>query len=268
VLVAVWGIHNDALSNELVEEGFISIGWSAIPNLHSIGGDRDSLKQALAGAYPDAKAGAIPVWAGILYRFGFEMKEGDIVIAPYRTDSTLNFGVITAEYEYVPNAPVHPHRRKVRWLKTGVSRGLFPQEALYEIGSAMTLFRVKKNVQVFLNFLNAGPDAVAPGMPLDSIERQAADDWIETEPSAARLDQFTHDFILKTLLQDLSHEEFEHFTADLLRAMGYEARVTPYSSDGGVDVIAHRDPLGLEPPVIKVQCKHTAVRVPPGRSAP
>ena len=260
MLVAVWGIHNDALSNELVEEGFISIGWSAIPNLHSIGGDRDSLKQALAGAYPDAKAGAIPVWAGILYRFGFEMKEGDIVIAPYRTDSTLNFGVITAEYEYVPNAPVHPHRRKVRWLKTGVSRGLFPQEALYEIGSAMTLFRVKKNVQVFLNFLNAGPDAVAPGMPLDSIERQAADDWIETEPSAARLDQFTHDFILKTLLQDLSHEEFEHFTADLLRAMGYEARVTPYSSDGGVDVIAHRDPLGLEPPVIKVQCKHTAAQ--------
>lgn len=76
-MVAVWGIHNDALSDELVEEGFISIGWSDIPDLRSIGSDRDSLKRALSGAYPEAKAGAIPVWAGILYRFGFEMKEGD-----------------------------------------------------------------------------------------------------------------------------------------------------------------------------------------------
>ena len=63
--------------------------------------------------------------------------------------------------------------------------------------------------------------------------------------------------MLKTLLHDLEHEEFEHFTADLLRAMGYQARVTPYVADDGIDAIAHRDPLGLEPPTIKVQCKHT-----------
>ena len=258
-LIAVWGIHNDALSDELVEEGFISIGWSAIPDIRSIGSDRDSLKRALSAAYPEAKAGAIPVWAGILYRFGFEMKEGDIVIAPYRADSTLNFGVITGGYEYLPEAPVHPHRRKVRWVKTGVSRGVFPQEALYEIGSAMTLFRVKKNVPVFMNFLDADTDSSAQEH-LAVTDTQTVDEWIETEPSAARLDQFTHDFILKTLLQDLSHEEFEHFTADLLRAMGYQARVTSYTSDGGVDVIAHKDPLGLEPPVIKVQCKHTSAQ--------
>lgn len=257
-MVAVWGIHNDALSNELVEDGFISIGWSAIPDLRSIGSDRESLKRALSSAYPEAKAGAIPVWAGILYRFGFEMREGDIVIAPYRADSTLNFGVVTGGYDYLPEAPVHPHRRSVRWVKTGVSRGLFPQKALYEIGSAMTLFRVRKNVQVFMNFLDSGTDSV----PLEdhATEPQIVDEWIETEPSAARLDQFTHDFVLKTLLQELSHEEFELFTADLLRAMGYQARVTPYSSDGGVDVIAHKDPLGLEPPVIKVQCKHTSAQ--------
>ena len=62
--------------------------------------------------------------------------------------------------------------------------------------------------------------------------------------------------MLEALKSDLSHREFEEFTADLLRAMGYEARVTQYSQDGGVDIIAHRDPLGVEPPVIKVQCKH------------
>lgn len=40
----------------------------------------------------------------------------------------------------------------------------------------------------------------------------------------------------------------------LLRAMGYRTTVTQKSGDGGVDVIASRDPLGIEPPIIKVQC--------------
>ena len=50
---------------------------------------------------------------------------------------------------------------------------------------------------------------------------------------------------------------FEMFTAGLPQAMGYRTEVTPASGDGDVDVIAYRDPLGLEPPIIKVQCKRT-----------
>lgn len=51
--------------------------------------------------------------------------------------------------------------------------------------------------------------------------------------------------------------QFEHFVAHLLEAMGYRTRVTQATGDGGVDVIAHRDALGLEPPIVKVQCKRT-----------
>ena len=39
--------------------------------------------------------------------------------------------------------------------------------------------------------------------------------------------------------------------------MGYHARVTQKSADGGVDIIAHKDELGFEEPIIKVQCKQT-----------
>lgn len=72
--------------------------------------------------------------------------------------------MITGEYEFLHDAPVHPHRRSVRWIKTGVSRGLFPQKALYEIGSALTLFKVKKNVQVFERFLEFGAEDIAPSI--------------------------------------------------------------------------------------------------------
>ncbi|MFZ5587687.1 MAG: restriction endonuclease [Thermodesulfobacteriota bacterium] len=37
--------------------------------------------------------------------------------------------------------------------------------------------------------------------------------------------------------------------------MGYRAKVTQKVGDGGIDIIAHRDELGLQPPIIKVQVK-------------
>lgn len=37
--------------------------------------------------------------------------------------------------------------------------------------------------------------------------------------------------------------------------MGYRTRLSPEGPDAGVDIIAHRDELGLEPPIIKVQVK-------------
>jgi restriction system protein len=37
--------------------------------------------------------------------------------------------------------------------------------------------------------------------------------------------------------------------------MGYRTRVSPEGPDGGVDIVAHKDELGFEPPIIKVQVK-------------
>ena len=39
--------------------------------------------------------------------------------------------------------------------------------------------------------------------------------------------------------------------------MGYNTRVSPEGPDGGVDILAHKDELGFEPPIIKVQVKST-----------
>jgi restriction system protein len=254
----MWGIHNDALGAELVEVGFISIGWEEMADLRTIGDDRTLMKRAVELAYPDAKPGAVPVWAGVLLRFAFDMQVGDVIVAPYRADSTLNFGVVDGPYEHHPEARVHPHRRSVRWVRVGVARGLFPQTVLYEIGAAITLFQIRRGAATFEAFLASGSDeAFVEVSAASGIEAENVESWAADEPSAARIDQYSRDFVLNTLLKEVSDEEFEHFVADLLRTIGYQARVTPYAGDGGVDVIAHRDPLGLEPPIIKVQCKHT-----------
>lgn len=256
-MTAVWGVHNDALSTELIEEGFISIGWDKIGDLSKIGPDREALKAAQKQAYPETKPGAVPVQAGTLHRFAFEMQIGDVVVAPYKIDSTINIGVVSGAYQYVAGAPTHPHRRPVEWKKIGIARSIFTRPALYEIGSAITVFGIKKHPAEFLAVLGASStsDEVITAA-VEHVQQQSAEDLAD-EPRASRVDRFTRDFVLTQLrFPRISHQEFEEFTADLLRALGYQARVTQYSQDGGVDVIAHRDPLGVEPPLIKVQCKH------------
>jgi restriction system protein len=72
---------------------------------------------------------------------------------------------------------------------------------------------------------------------------------------AEDIEQTTHDFILKRLAQELKGHPFAEFVASLLATMGYRTRVSPEGPDGGVDIIAHKDELGFEPPIIKVQVK-------------
>jgi restriction system protein len=45
------------------------------------------------------------------------------------------------------------------------------------------------------------------------------------------------------------------FVAHLLNTIGYRTRVSPDGLDGGIDILAHKDELGFEPPIIKVQVK-------------
>src|SRR5699024_11116471 len=69
---------------------------------------------------------------------------GDIVVSPYKPDSTINIGVVTGDYEFVSTAEVHQHRRRVEWKQVGLSRTAFSQAALYAIGSMCFVF---KNMQ-------------------------------------------------------------------------------------------------------------------------
>lgn len=61
---------------------------------------------------------------------------------------------------------------------------------------------------------------------------------------------------IEQYLRGMNPFEFQHLVADLLKAMAYHVSwVSPPGKDGGVDIIAHSDPLGTRPPRIKVQVK-------------
>lgn len=245
----LWGIHNNEKTLDLIDGGFVSIGWEELGDLGQGLIDRDDLKARLAATYPSAKPGAIPVWAGVIWRFVEEMKIGEYIISPRKLDRTLSFGVIDSDFYVEPDVELHPNRRRVKWLRTGVSRDEFSQSTLNEIGSAITLFHVKNNAREFLDFFAVTEAGTSPP-PVADAEVELAED----EPNVERTDTYSRDFAIG-VLKNMDPYRFEHFVAALLQAMGYRATATVASGDGGVDVIASRDELAIEPPIIKVQCK-------------
>lgn len=236
-----------AHGSDPINTGYITIGWPELGDVSKIAPNRDAFKAAYAVADPSAKPGTIPVSAGQVYRFIHEMRDGDVVVYPSKPDRMINIGLIEGPYTYDQAwSDEYPNRRKVKSLKK-VSREDFSQSALYEIGSALTLFRVSSHADEFLSVLD--------GTTLSNVG--PAEEPASAATIAEQLEESTEDFVLKRLKNGQTPYEFEYFVAHLLESMGYFARVTKASGDGGVDVIAHRDELGFEPPVIKVQCKQT-----------
>jgi len=88
-----------------------------------------------------------------------------------------------------------------------------------------------------------------------------SDDEAVTQTVSVRAEETTSDFVIRQLKSGLDPYQFEQFIAHLLRCIGYHARVTQKSGDGGVDIIAHKDELGFEPPIIKVHCKQVTTSI-------
>jgi restriction system protein len=242
----LWGIHAGKTGDAdrlFLKRNFVAIGWAKMGDLGALAPDREAFKAQLAQAYPDTKPGAIPVSAGQMYRFVHEIQEGDIAVYPSKRDRQVHLGRIAGLYQYDPKLePGYPNLRPVEWIRA-IPRTKFSQGALYEIGSAMSLFQVKNYADEFI--------AALEGKPLvPTIEE---DETIAVV--AADIEEMTHDFILKRLAQELKGHPLARFIAHLLETMGYRTRVSPEGPDGGIDIVAHRDELGFEPPIIKVQVK-------------
>jgi restriction system protein len=251
--LTVWGVHMGwHVDNRPIDGNYVAIGWPNLGDLRAYP-DREAFKAALAEA-ADGHAGAVPVQAGVLFRFVHEMKAGDIVVYPSKHDRMVNIGRFTGQTSYVEgDGDEYPNRRLVEWLGH-YPRNDFSQAALNEIGSALTLFRVRRHAAEFLAKVGlvsaeSAPTAVA------EIADDSADDDAATGSVSRQAEETTADFVIRRIMADLSGYRFEELVAHLLECMGYTARVTARSNDGGVDVIAHMDALGFQPPIVKVQCK-------------
>lgn len=256
---SIWGVHMGVhVADRPISESYVAIGWPEMGDLREIAPDRDAFKSLLAKAYPDKKAGAIPVDAGTMYKFLHQIKRDDFVIYPSKSDRMVNIGKFLGTVDYIADdADEYPTRHSVKWLGH-FPRSEFSQAALHEIGSFLTLFSVRRYANEFLakldgKFFDLNQYQETSTDPQD----EPIDDDTSTVTTAFQAESATRDFVINRLMSELTGHQFEDFVAHILECMGYTARVTTKSGDGGVDIIAHMDPLGFEPPIVKVQCKRT-----------
>lgn len=241
----LWGIHagrGGVADPVFREKSCVALGWPRMPDLTTLA-DRDAYKERLRQEYPEAKKGAIPNWAGQLLRFVQEMQVGDLVIYPSKADRMVKIGRVTGPYEHVvTTTDEYPHRRSVEWLGE-YPRTSFSQGALFEISSWLSFFQVKNYADDFLAALEGRQVAAT------------ADEDETVALVAEEIETTTRDFVIKQFSRELKGHPFAQFVGDLLEAMGYRTRVSPPGPDQGVDVLAYRDQLGIEPPIIKVEVK-------------
>lgn len=236
-------------AQEFWDGGFVAIGFDPMPSVEGM--TREQVRAKASEAFPEESSRARAGFAGMLYRFANEISVGDAVITPDGETRELLLGEVTGRYEYRDPAPVggFHHVRAVQWAKRE-SRDKLPQRVLYSLGSTLTVFQPKG--VPFLSALydgslvDSGPDGEPESDEVEE-EDETVDLFADLQSRATEL--------IKNAIADLDGYESQELVAGIYRAMGYYATATGPGADGGVDVVASRDPLGVEPPVIKTQVK-------------
>jgi restriction system protein len=123
-------------------------------------------------------------------------------------------------------------------------------DSALKLGEAGLLDTAQKAYRVWR--LKNPRQAEAPETEIAVAEESAKEEAI----SADQIEQSAYEQI-ENYINKKTPYEFQDLAAALLRGMGYFTPfVAPAGKDGGVDILAYRDPLGTSSPRIKAQIKH------------
>jgi restriction system protein len=254
-----WVVHAGHLTerDELFQSGTIAIGWADLGDLKQLEANRPAFRTAVGKRWPSWSKGLVQNSASQLFRFVHEMQEGDPVLYPCKPSREVYYGKITGPYHHIPSGELS-NRRGVHW-EGKISRDKLTQGAKYELGSALTLFQFKNYADDFRAAI--GKSTIAEPLPQPSDASLGEED--ETvELVAAQVEESTREFVLDQLLRHTKGYPFQKVVAGVLNALGYKVRESAVGIDGGIDLVARRDDLELEPPLIRVQVKSSDVGDP------
>jgi restriction system protein len=277
----LWVVHisNSAkLAARAQKEGFICIGWTRMGDLTPYD-TREKMKAAMHRAWPDWTGPQVRASYGQVFRFAHEMKIGDPVVYPVNGSREVMIGKIAGEYRWASDDREllegdYCNVRRVEWLKT-VPRIVFSKSALHSFGAFSSVCTADEHLEELVAVLKGeaalpGPVVTGrvapsrqeygsdlPGGPIgaDVVTAQAVDAVAAADAFnlAERAVEETKDYLLKQWSR--TGTDFEEVVAAVFRAMGYTATTQAGTHDLGVDVLAHQDPLGVQPPILKIQCK-------------
>ncbi|MCH4184489.1 MAG: restriction endonuclease [Eggerthellaceae bacterium] len=209
---------------------------------------KDDIKVAYAKLHDAASSQEVAAAAGQISRFANEMVKGSTVVMYDPSSRLYHLGRIDGgcvmNFDDAADAP--SYSRKVIWEKDASRDSLSPSSK-NSLGSISTIFAISPETMDDLERAANNQDEENEPILLDDdaddaeVRYATADDGIER---------------IKDKVLNLSWDDMELLVAGLLRTMGYKTSMTKKGSDGGRDVIASPDGLGLESPCIIAEVKH------------
>lgn len=257
----LWVVHisnNKHLAERAQDEGFMCIGWTRIGDLTSYD-TPEKLKGAYERAFPSKSMASVRSSYNQVYKFAHEMEIGEPVIYPIKASRDIFIGRIAGPYEWSDDTELvegdYCNIRRVEWIER-VPRVRFSQGALRSFGSFSSVSTADDHLDEVIAILSGESIVHVPASK--SIQQVAdIDEADESEDDAAtaaeEVLQATKDYLIRRWSR--TAQEFEEVVAAVFRALGYTATTQQGTRDLGVDVIAHSDPLGVNPPVLKIQAK-------------
>jgi hypothetical protein len=150
------GIGGEA-DDIFLKQNMLAIGWPAIGDLNKLPESREAINSALKHAYLGQKPGWYPIATGQLYRFRYEMQNGDLIVYPSKNDRLIHIGTVTGDYRFAQD--IHSHYsniRPVKWINA-VQRSQFSDGASNELNSALTLFKIAKHADEIFHAIDEQP---------------------------------------------------------------------------------------------------------------
>lgn len=232
-------------AEDWASRGIVGIGWD-FNGVDIAAMSKDDIRNAYTNLHPGESRGKVAAAVGQIAHFAHDMSKGETVVMYDPGSRRYHIGKITGNCLKAPSDDGVEYTRTVTWTKTA-PRDALSQTSKNSLGGIQTIFAVSDEVMADLNraaTLKATAPTPSPDeeSPADDEARYATyDDGIER---------------IKDRALSLGWDEMEQLVAGLLRSMGYHAEATPKGPDGGRDVVASPDPLGLESPRIIAEVKH------------
>ncbi len=254
--MAIWliraGSHGE-FEQKFIQESRVYVTWDSLNvNLAKLA-QRGDLTAAMTQRYPDAKPKAIRNWVSQVWPFAHDIKTGDWVVLPLKSQPAVYIGEVTGDYQFEAKGdnPFY-HWRPVKWIGEAIPRAHFGQDLLYTFGAFMTICRIKRN--------NAEPRLAAMRANSWKVESliaiiQSGVTIADDAGGSADLEELAHDQIGQLIASRFKGHNLTRLVEAILKAQGYTTYRSPEGADGGADILAGSGPLGFGSPRLCVEVK-------------
>lgn len=255
--MSIWliraGSHGE-YEHKFIQENRVYVTWDDLDvDLSKMSG-RSELTAAMTQRYSEAKPKTIQNWVSQVWPFAHEMKIGDLVVIPLKSQPAVYIGEITGDYQRQPSGP-SPffHSRAVKWIGEAIPRTHFGKDLLFSFGAFMTICRIKRNnaEQRIAAMRSNGWKAET----LAAATKTTASASNDEETADSDLDELARDQIASLISARFKGHGLTRLIEGILKAQGYTTYRSPEGADGGADILAGSGPLGFSAPRLCIEVK-------------